>query len=576
MTTIALAIPTTADWVPERAKSLARLGKELGEPDRLARDGRPDFYAEFRDRAPNHVWSRKLWDWGAKTGATHLLQLQDDVRVPAVFWPALEALLEEYPDDVIGLETTHPGALEYAGEGVHVTSTTDCLVGVGYVLPRAVLLEFLAWIDSALKPGGVQGANEDTLIGLFCLVTGRRILHPCPTIIDHDVEIASTYGNDEHASRRPVMTWEHGSAQGALMDREFWRAPPGGVPNLGRKYGDGIPLLAEMWVKGWTRTDRARVMANDGALALRRVAIRRELRELGEPRTSVYIATRTRGRGHPEYFSAMWRTLRASHVDAIHEWDVYGIQGRSQDLVRTTSRIFREFLDTSCDALYLVDDDVAPTPQALLGMLRTGRDFVCCPYPMRDDSGVYKLYVEPEIDRILSDPAKLLEALEGGDGTLPVNGMGLGCTLLRRSALEKMISYYENEPEPEELEAWSEAVASDGHVPFSEPRGGGLVGADEVLAVARKAYDLGRSHGHRLAFVDVVDGKPYRTIALPLLIVTGDRRLLPEDLSFFMRAKRAGVEPRMYFGPGSPVSHYGDHRYEGKIEHFGLSRTEGP
>jgi hypothetical protein len=364
------------------------------------------------------------------------------------------------------------------------------------------------------------------------------------------------------------MTWEHGSAQGALMDREFWRAPPGGVPNLGRKYGDGILRLAEMYVKGWTPADRARVMINDGARALRRVAIRRELRELDEPRTSVYIATRTRGRAHPEYFSAMWRTLRASHVDVVHAWDVSSVQGRSQDLVRTTSRIFREFQETSCDALYLVDDDVAPTPQALLGMLKTGREFVCCPYPMRDESGVYKLYVEPEIDRILASPDKLLEALDGGDGTLPVNGMGLGCALIRRSALDKMVAYYSDEPIPvEALEDCMQGALDDSK---------SLAGLKETIQAAMvRAYELGRAHGHRLPFVDVVDQKPYATLALPLLIVTGDRRLLPEDLSFFMRAKRAGVEARMYFGPGSPVNHYGDHKFEGKIEHFGLSRTEG-
>jgi hypothetical protein len=40
------------------------------------------------------------------------------------------------------------------------------------------------------------------------MATDRVVWHPTPTIIDHDVDLKSTYGNDRHLYRRPQVTWE--------------------------------------------------------------------------------------------------------------------------------------------------------------------------------------------------------------------------------------------------------------------------------------------------------------------------------------------------------------------------------
>jgi hypothetical protein len=249
--TIALGIPHTP-WVPERAQSMARLRKLLGEPlhhtDAAIREGaQPLHYREFIDRAANAVWSHQLWKWGYETGADHLLQLQDDAIVAPDFWPHLRAIIAAVPDKIIGLEAAHPRGRQIAKSGGRWYTTSDMLIGVGYVIPRELLGLSLRWREMALVDG--WKLDEDMLIGIFCLTTGTRIWHPVPTIIDHDTDLASNYGHENHSHRRPSVTWSDPIVAGQNMSAPgFWE--PSGVPHLGRFYSH-TPALARRWVRGF-------------------------------------------------------------------------------------------------------------------------------------------------------------------------------------------------------------------------------------------------------------------------------------------------------------------------------------
>jgi hypothetical protein len=251
--TIALAIPHTA-WIPERVESLERLREQLGiHADELGfeLDERDMRYREFTERAPNKVWSGQLWTWGLETGAGYVLQLQDDAEVAPDFWVQLHKILAAVPDQIIGLEAAHPRGKQLAHGGCTWYTTTDMLIGVGYVLPRAILAEFLEWRASSLHDGWV--IDEDMLIAVFAMCAGRRIWHPVPTIIDHDVTIASTYGHDAHVCRRPSVTWKD---KPCPVD---WT--PRGVPHMGRFYSH-TPEIARRWVRGVTSPQLQR-MRND-------------------------------------------------------------------------------------------------------------------------------------------------------------------------------------------------------------------------------------------------------------------------------------------------------------------------
>lgn len=251
MITFALGIPH-ASWKPERKKSLFELALCLAD------EGRGQFLSEghgslggsdariFADREPNYAWSGKLWKWASETDATHLLQLQDDALVCPEFWAQLHAMVSAVPDKVIGLESAHPVAKDLPDTWY---TTPDMLIGVGYVVPTTLLQEFLVWRSTELRPGGLESVNEDQLLGLWCFVTGRKIWHPVPTIIDHDTSLPSTYGNDEHQDRRPTVTWKDRPLPGT------WR--PGVVVHAPRFYRD-TPRLARRWVKGATEEDYQR------------------------------------------------------------------------------------------------------------------------------------------------------------------------------------------------------------------------------------------------------------------------------------------------------------------------------
>ena len=226
----ALAIPTTADWVPERAASLERLKAQLGH--------RPVYYREFRDREPNWSWSGKMWEWGLSTGATHLVQLQDDVIVSDCFWQTLRRMVEALEEDaIIGLESV-------LDIGRPWYCTGDGLIGVGCVIPREPL-GYLLDFRRALRPGAIEALNEDQLIGLYAHVAGRDIWHPVPTIIDHDVDIVSTYGNDHHTHRRPVKSAVRGDAL-----PESW-APVRPTPRVPLVYG-ATPRLARLHMPAYS------------------------------------------------------------------------------------------------------------------------------------------------------------------------------------------------------------------------------------------------------------------------------------------------------------------------------------
>lgn len=235
--TFALGIPH-ALWKVERQKSLTRLVDSLTMTPREVVDHRI-----FSDRAPNWIWSEQMWKWATETDATHFLTLQDDAMVCPDFWGHLSRMVGTMHDQVIGLESIHPKSSEV--EGCWYT-TRDCLVGVGYVVPMRVLQEFLMW-RRTLRKGAFETVTEDTMLGLYCFVNDIPIWHPVPTIIDHDLEIASTYGNDQHKHRRPYVTWKERELP------ENWM-PGVDVPSFGRFY-ESTPRLARRWIPDATEQD---------------------------------------------------------------------------------------------------------------------------------------------------------------------------------------------------------------------------------------------------------------------------------------------------------------------------------
>ena len=243
--TFALVVSHTP-WIPARVASMSRLRDALGtagatvdRDEARVTTGAPDYllaYHEETEKAPWWLWSDRMWRWGREQqGASHVVCLQDDAIAAPVFWPALRAMVAARPDDVISLHCLHLATMTLARQGVRWASTADGLVGLGYVFPRAVLGEFLDWRPKHLRAGGAQELAEDSHINVWAVSTDRRILHPIPTIIDHDTRVPST--NVAQTAPRPRVIWTDGGAGGwtdeDLVRPEFWR---GRCQHLGRQY----------------------------------------------------------------------------------------------------------------------------------------------------------------------------------------------------------------------------------------------------------------------------------------------------------------------------------------------------
>jgi hypothetical protein len=211
--------------------------------------------------------------------------------------------------------------------------------------------------------------------------------------------------------------------------------------------------------------------------------------------------------------------------------------------------------ESNCTHLLMVDADMRFPSVVVFNMLRTGYDFVQTPYPRRDGRGYSIRYTA----KTLSNPNRqpVLEDIERD--TVEIMGCGLGLTLISRRCFEKMLDHYANEPEPPELE---ELLRS------GMPR-------REML---KAAYELGRQHPHLVYDdFDKFDAQvtPHKTVGLFQLIIGKDETepytlLSGEDTSFCARWRALGEQVRMYVGAGSPIAHWGEHMYEGRIEQLGL------
>ena len=239
---LALGIPH-APWIEGRLESFARLA-ELLDLFTLPHDRFE--WTQFSDKESNRSWARKLWMWAASTDAEWILQLQDDVIVPPFFWPALRAMLANFPHDCIGLEAAHPAGPLLAQQGHRWYRTRAWVVGVGWVLRRTVVEELLKW-------DGPAELNEDDYLGAFLNHTGRDAYHPIPTIIDHDTSVPSAYMNDGHQLRRPSVLW-HNYPEAALTSPDFWKVPyrptsgPPGDGHIGITVAYDVPMLMSPYI----------------------------------------------------------------------------------------------------------------------------------------------------------------------------------------------------------------------------------------------------------------------------------------------------------------------------------------
>lgn len=233
----------------------------------------------------------------------------------------------------------------------------------------------------------------------------------------------------------------------------------------------------------------------------------------------VLVATpRLPGQGCEEHDRALDALQTSQYFEVLRQMT------HNRDVVRARDQTINMVARKRHDATHLlfVDHDVEINNECIGGMFRADRDIIAAPYP---DKRIYKFSEsEHEMYRYSIRPFPEAEEFDNHQ-CMKVAGIGMGCMLVKLSALRRMIEHY----------ATTKTVS------------------DRDLGTMVSLCDM------RWVPTDnkTEDGHPIY-----------DR--FSEDMSFCLSARDMGLDVWMYLGRGSPVTHHGHHAFRGSKVTFGL------
>lgn len=210
---LALAIPHLPDNGPRTLSANALLyrlgfGPDLSDFCEAAANAGLEYVHIFKDKEPNHAWAYRVWSWFAESDADWGVQLQDDTLTPEAqhFWPILRAQLAAAPGDVVGLATVHPDAPRMMRDGHRWFRTRAWSIGWGVAYRTRWIREILLPWRSAVLEHAIT-SNEDSFVNDCVTAHAGSVYHPIPSLVDHDVSLASTYASVDDGHRRSTTRW---------------------------------------------------------------------------------------------------------------------------------------------------------------------------------------------------------------------------------------------------------------------------------------------------------------------------------------------------------------------------------
>jgi hypothetical protein len=194
--------------------------------DRL-KPAAPHVEIDYENKGP-WLTAKRCWE-AAPSSASHLLILQDDVRVCLDFYSTVCRLIRYRPGSAIGLYANHKviDAAKAAGKS-WAKVPRSCGEGRGGVwgqaqlIPTAWIPRFLSWwaalpaADITPEPGVRKPFlwHDDLLLGLFIgRVMRQDVWCTAPSLVEHDCPTESTIG---YSNRNKVARWYIGDAVSGL------------------------------------------------------------------------------------------------------------------------------------------------------------------------------------------------------------------------------------------------------------------------------------------------------------------------------------------------------------------------
>lgn len=147
-----------------------------------------------------HAWT----DYPA--GVTHHTVLHDDALPCFNFEAEVERILEVWPSDPLCFYTTRIEAYDCRPGGA--LDVVGFAWGAGLCLPVGLIEEFVGWCDTHTRGDWIA---DDTRMMLWIAATGRRLVCPIPSIVDHNPEGHSTVSNQGNDTSSAAWYTEHAS-----------------------------------------------------------------------------------------------------------------------------------------------------------------------------------------------------------------------------------------------------------------------------------------------------------------------------------------------------------------------------
>lgn len=400
-----------------------------------------DLVSQLQTEAPalpfsvrsDHDRRGSLWCWRTAhewalahyPGATHFIWLPDDAIVCKDFGRIITACIEARPSDVFDCFVNHSDAAALPSQWY--TTPDGGYVGMGGVMPRALLEEHLRWRDAV---GLRDTYSNDGGVNLWAMATGRRIYKTSRTLVQHDVTVPSCDGNDGDGFRQGLR-WINEERDGVMLEvgnflGRTYAAPEEHMPGastscveLGRTYtGNHWAMVQELPASRWDLDRMYAIERNDAPLTATPsvVLICPTYREL-----YTVVATTEPSR------EAVEADLNAHGIATAR------ISARDDALVaRMRQRAVHNFLCSNATHMLFWDADIeCLTPDCVRKMLASGHDVIAGACPFRQPGG--------RVVCNLKDEDHESGNIEVIGGCLRVKDAGSGFMLISRKALYRLM-----------------------------------------------------------------------------------------------------------------------------------------
>lgn len=238
----------------DRRRYVAALRRVLGSEE--AEAAGVDF-GVVEDNVGRGPWdtAQKCWLSGLRSGADRVLVVQDDAELCRGFLGALSRIAEARPVDVLMFFVSSSYLNSAVAKGER-WAQFNWAYGLALSAPAQVVREFILWNDANFDPRFV---HDDTRMTLFCRATGRKLLAPVPSLVQHAGVKDSLLG---HAPLCFAKHFYDGDDAGAVLWEDV--GTPRSVTNyptkdLVRSYAyalrKGGPLLTRAFAEGWMTAD---------------------------------------------------------------------------------------------------------------------------------------------------------------------------------------------------------------------------------------------------------------------------------------------------------------------------------